>query len=201
MAEEEKKSFLLYTDRWKEIQMLSNEQCGVLFKAIFTYVNTGVRLETNDLTLQVLFSVLTSQIDEGTRRWEATRKARSEAGKRGGAPKGTKNAANKHKQTKQTKQANVSENKQKQTKTSKNKQMQTKQANVSENKQKQTKTSKNKQMQTKQAVTVTDTVTTVSDTVPVSDIPQDSTALKRAALPAPEEEEVIPWDEIDFELV
>lgn len=178
MAEEEKKSFLLYTDRWKEIQMLSNEQCGVLFKAIFTYVNTGVRLETNDLTLQVLFSVLTSQIDEGTRRWEATRKARSEAGKRGGAPKGNKNAANKQKQTKQTKQANVSENKQK-----------------------QTKTSKNKQMQTKQAVTVTDTVTTVSDTVPVSDIPQDSTALKRAALPAPEEEEVIPWDEIDFELV
>lgn len=178
MAEEEKKSFLLYTDRWKEIQMLSNEQCGVLFKAIFTYVNTGVRLETNDLTLQVLFSVLTSQIDEGTRRWEATRKARSEAGKRGGAPKGNKNAANKQKQTKQTKQANVSENKQR-----------------------QTKTSKNKQTQTKQAVTVTDTVTTVSDTVPVSDIPQDSTALKRAALPAPGEEEVIPWDEIDFELV
>lgn len=175
MAEEEKKSFLLYTDRWKEIQMLSNEQCGILFKAIFTYVNTGVRLETNDLTLQVLFSVLTSQIDEGTRRWEATRKARSEAGKRGGAPKGNKNAANKQKQTKQ--------------------------ANVSENKQKQTKTSKNKQTQTKQAVTVTDTVTTVSDTVPVSDTPQDSTALERAALPAPEEEEVIPWDEIDFELV
>lgn len=175
MAEEKKKSFLLYTDRWKEIQMLSNEQCGVLFKAIFTYVNTGVRLETNDLTLQVLFSVLTSQIDEGTRRWEATRKARSEAGKRGGAPKGNKNAANNQKQTKQ--------------------------ANVSENKQKQTKTSKNKQTQTKQAVTVTDTVTTVSDTVPVSDIPQDSTALERAALPAPGEEEVIPWDEIDFELV
>lgn len=178
MAEEEKKSFLLYTDRWKEIQMLSNEQCGILFKAIFTYVNTGVRLETNDLTLQVLFSVLTSQIDEGTRRWEATRKARSEAGKRGGAPKGNKNAANKQKQAKQTKQANVSENKQR-----------------------QTKTSKNKQTQTKQAVTVTDTVTTVSDTVPVSDIPQDSTALERAALPAPGEEEVIPWDEIDFELV
>lgn len=178
MAEEEKKSFLLYTDRWKEIQMLSNEQCGVLFKAIFTYVNTGVRLETNDLTLQVLFSVLTSQIDEGTRRWEATRKARSEAGKKGGAPKGNKNAANKRKQTRQAKQTNASENKQE-----------------------QTKTSKNKQTQTKQAVTVTDTVTTVSDTVPVSDIPQDSTALERAALPAPGEEEVIPWDEIDFELV
>ena len=179
MAEEEKKSFLLYTDRWKEIQMLSNEQCGILFKAIFTYVNTGERLETDDLTLQVLFSVLTSQIDEGTRRWEATRKARSEAGKKGGAPKGNRNAANKQKQTKQTKQ--------------------TKQANASENKQRQTKTSKNKQTQTKQAVTVTGTVTGTV-TVP-ENIPQDSTALERAALPAPGEEEVIPWDEIDFELV
>lgn len=150
-AEEvEKKSFLLYTDRWKEIQMLSNEQCGILFKAIFTYVNTGEPLKTDDLALRLFFSFLVSQIDESTRKWVATRKARSEAGKRGGAPKGNKNA----------------------------------------DKQKQTK-------QTKQAVTVTDTVT---DTVTVSEnIPQDSPALERAAPPA--EEAIIPWSEIDFELV
>lgn len=147
-AEEvEKKSFLLYTDRWKEIQMLSNEQCGILFKAIFTYVNTGEPLKTDDLALRLFFSFLVSQIDESTRKWVATRKARSEAGKRGGAPKGNKNA--------------------------------------------------DKQKQTKQAVTVTDTVT---DTVTVSEnIPQDSPALERAAPPA--EEAIIPWSEIDFELV
>lgn len=168
MAEEEKKSFLLYTDRWKEIQMLSNEQCGILFKAVFTYVNTGVRLETNDLTLQVLFSVLTSQIDEGARRWEATRKARSEAGKKSGESR-------------------------------RNKQMGTKRTNVQSVEQKQTKANKDKQTGTKRTVTVTGTVT---DTVTVPEnIPQDSTALERAALPAPGEEEVIPWDEIDFELV
>lgn len=154
MVEEEKKSFLLYTDRWKEIQMLSNEQCGILFKAIFTYVNTGEPLETDDLALRLFFSFLTSQIDENTRKWITTRKARAEAGKRGGAPKGNKNAE-KQKQAKQTKQ----------------------------------------KKQAKQAVTVTGTVT-VSET-----IPQDSTALERAALSAPEEEAVIPWDEIDFELV
>lgn len=168
MAEEEKKSFLLYTDRWKEIQMLSNEQCGILFKAVFTYVNTGVRLETDDLTLQVLFSVLTSQIDEGTRRWEATRKARSEAGKKSGESR-------------------------------RNKQTGTKRTNVQSVEQKQTKANKDKQTGTKRTVTVTGTVT---DTVTVPEnIPQDSTALERAALPAPGEEEVIPWDEIDFELV
>ncbi len=155
MVEEEKKSFLLYTDRWKEIQMLSNEQCGILFKAIFTYVNTGEPLETDDLALRLFFSFLTSQIDENTRKWITTRKARAEAGKRGGAPKGNKNAE--------------------------------------------------KQKQAKQAVTVTGTNTdtdTVTGTVTVSEtIPQDSTALERAALSAPEEEAVIPWDEIDFELV
>ena len=157
MVEEEKKSFLLYTDRWKEIQMLSNEQCGILFKAIFTYVNTGEPLETDDLALRLFFSFLTSQIDENTRKWITTRKARAEAGKRGGAPKGNKNAE--------------------------------------------------KQKQAKQAVTVTGTNTdtdTVTGTVTVSvseTIPQDSTALERAALSAPEEEAVIPWDEIDIELV
>lgn len=156
MAEEEKKSFLLYTDRWKEIQMLSNEQCGILFKAIFTYVNTGERLETDDLTLQVFFSVLVSQIDESTRKWIATRKARSEAGKKGGRPK----------KANESKKANA----------------------FSE-----------KQTKTKKAVTVTGTVTGTV-TVP-ENISQDSTALERAALPAPGEEEVIPWDEIDFELV
>lgn len=160
MVEEEKKSFLLYTDRWKEIQMLSNEQCGILFKAIFTYVNTGEPLETDDLALRLFFSFLTSQIDENTRKWIATRKARAEAGKKGGRPK----------KANESKKANA----------------------FSE-----------KQVKAKKAVTVTDTDTdTVTGTVTVSEtIPQDSTALERAALPAPEEEAVIPWDEIDFELV
>lgn len=82
MAEEEKKSFLLYTDRWKEIQMLSDEQCGVLFKALFRYANTGEKLETDDMALRVLFSFLSTQIDDASKKWEEVRKKRSEAGKR-----------------------------------------------------------------------------------------------------------------------
>ena len=157
MAEEEKKSFLLFTDRWKEIQMLSDAQCGILFKAIFTYVNTGEPLETDDLALRLFFSFLTSQIDENTRKWEATRQARAEAGKRGMASR------------------------------------------WGNSKGKQKVTTHNKAIPPITKITDTDTVTgtvTVSETMP-----QDSTALKRAALPVPEEEEVIPWDEIDFELV
>lgn len=170
MAEEEKKSFLLYTDRWKEIQMLSNEQCGVLFKALFRYANTGEKLETDDMALRVLFSFLSTQIDDASKKWEEVRKKRSEAGKKSGESR-------------------------------RKKQKRTKRTNVQSVEQAQTKTNKSEQERTKRTVTVTDTVTTVSVTVPVSDTPQDSTALERAALPAPEEEEVIPWDEIDFELV
>ena len=193
MAEEEKKSFLLYTDRWKEIQMLSNEQCGVLFKALFRYANTGEKLETDDMALRVLFSFLSTQIDDASKKWEEVRKKRSEAGKKSGESR--------RKKQKRTKRTNVQSVEQAQTKTNKSEQERTKRTNVQSVEQAQTKTNKSEQERTKRTVTVTDTVTTVSDTVPVSDIPQDSTALERAALPAPEEEEVIPWDEIDFELV
>ena len=139
--------------------MLSDAQCGIPFKAIFTYVNTGEPLETDDLALRLFFSFLTAQIDENTRKWEATRQARAEAGKRGMASRWGN----------------------------------------SKGKQKVTNHNKAIPPITKITDTVTDTVTgtvTVSETMP-----QDSTALERAALPVPEEEEVIPWDEIDFELV
>lgn len=79
----EKKSFILFTDRKKEIDMLSDAECGILFKAIFQYVDTGEKLETNNLTLRVLFSFLASQIDENMEKWETTCKKRSEAGKKG----------------------------------------------------------------------------------------------------------------------
>ena len=98
MAEEEKKSFLLYTDRWKEIQMLSNEQCGVLFKALFRYANTGEKLETDDMALRVLFSFLSTQIDDASKKWEEVRKKRSEAGKKSGESR-----RKKQKRTKRTK--------------------------------------------------------------------------------------------------
>lgn len=89
-----KKSFVLFTDRKKEIDMLSDAQCGVLFKAILRYADTGERLESEDLVLQVLFSVFASQIDSCNEKWEAIKKKRSEAGKKGmksrwGKPKQT----------------------------------------------------------------------------------------------------------------
>ena len=169
-----KKSFVLFTDRKKEIDMLSDAQCGVLFKAILRYADTGERLESEDLVVQVLFSVFTSQIDNCNEKWEKIRQARAEAGRKGGAKKGNQNAA---------------------------KQKQAKQTNACFAKQKQAKTSKNKQTLAKQAVTVTDTVTGTV-TVPVTNKPPDGTAPNGAVPPAISKEgDVVPWDAVDFDLV
>lgn len=170
----EKKSFVMYADYEKHIARLSDEDAGELFKAIFTYVNTGEEVPLSPAA-DMAFSFMKERIDRDSEKWAVTCQKRSEAGKKGGAPKGNKNAANKQKQAKQ--------------------------ANVSANKQKQRRTSKRKQTQAKQADNDND-----NDILSLSkdndmNIPQDSTALERAALPALEEEEVIPWDEIDFELV
>lgn len=169
-----KKSFVLFTDRKKEIDLLSDAQCGTLFKAILQYAETGERLESEDLVVQVLFSVFASQMDGCNEKWEKIRQARAEAGKKGGAKKGNQNA------------------------TKQNKQKQTKQANACFAKQTQTKTNKNKQKQTKQAVTVTDTVT---GTVTVSVNKNPAEAAPAGASPLANKEPVVPWDAVDFDLV
>ena len=160
-----KKSFVLFTDRKKEIDMLSDAQCGVLFKAILRYADTGERLESEDLVVQVLFSVFTAQIDSCNEKWEAIKKKRSEAGKKSGESR-----RNKSEQTR-TKRTSVPFVEQMRT-------------NVN-----------------KSELTVTDTVTGTV-TVPVTNKPPDGTAPNGAAPPAKQEvDDVVPWDEVDFDLV
>ena len=79
--------------------MLSNEQCGILFKAIFEYVDTGNVPEIENLTVKVLFSFIASQIDENAKKWKETCRKRSEAGKKGMATRWGDNKNNKVKQT------------------------------------------------------------------------------------------------------
>ncbi|MDE5753227.1 MAG: hypothetical protein K2H89_01580 [Oscillospiraceae bacterium] len=67
---EKKKSFLLYVDRKKELDLLSNEQLGQLFRAIYDYVDTGTKPDFNDLALCILFSVFQSQIDANAEKYK-----------------------------------------------------------------------------------------------------------------------------------
>ena len=167
-----KKSFVLFTDRKKEIDMLSDAQCGVLFKAILRYADTGERLESDDLVLQVLFSVFTSQIDSCNEKWETIKKKQAEAGKKSGESR-----RNKSEQTR------------------------TKRTSVPFVEQTQTNANKSEQTRTKRTVTVTDTVTGTV-TVPVTNKPPDGTAPSGAAPPANQEVgDIVPWDAVDFDLV
>lgn len=69
--------------KWVSNHHPTGQACRVLFSLFALY-----------LTLQVLFSVFTSQIDSCNEKWEAIKKKRSEAGK-----KGMKNRWGKSKQT------------------------------------------------------------------------------------------------------
>lgn len=88
-----KKSVLLYIERKKELALLTDAQAGKLFKAIFDYADEGTEPKFDDLAMTVLFSVFRSQIDAAAEKYADVCRRRSEYGKKGGAPKGNKNAA------------------------------------------------------------------------------------------------------------
>lgn len=105
----EKNSFVLFTENQEIFEYLSDEEAGKLIKAIFRYVtsNEAPELEKN---IMPAFIAMKQDIDRNNLKWENTKLKRSEAGKKGGAPKGNNNARkktteNNQKQLKQTKQA------------------------------------------------------------------------------------------------
>lgn len=61
--------------------------------------DTGERLESEDLVVQVLFSVFTAQIDSCNEKWEAIKKKRSEAGKKSGESRRNKSEQTRTKRT------------------------------------------------------------------------------------------------------
>lgn len=73
-----KKSFIMFLDRKEEINMLTDEQSGKLFKAIFEYVDSGAEPDFSELALAILFSIFKSQIDANTEKYAKVCERRSE---------------------------------------------------------------------------------------------------------------------------
>lgn len=117
----EKKSFKVYKEWSAQFQGLCDADAGELIKAIFTYQSTGEAPSEMSPIVAMAFSFIKQQFDRDDESYEETSRARSEAGKKGGAPKGNSNAskqsnrdgveADEDKQN-QTKQAKTSKNKQ-----------------------------------------------------------------------------------------
>jgi hypothetical protein len=136
-----KKSFLMLNKYKETFDKLGDAQAAALIRAIFAYANDGEMPNFNgDLAVSIIFDLIKCDMDYSMARWTKTCEARSNAGKRGGAPSGNLNAR-KTAELKDEEADSTEENKQ-------NKQMVDLET---ENKQKQAKTSKNKQKQTKQA--------------------------------------------------
>ena len=76
----DKESFVLYTRYNKHIQKLSMEQRGVLFTAIMEYMS-GNEIPEMDIATDMIFGIIIEDIEICNQKWEATRRARSEAGK------------------------------------------------------------------------------------------------------------------------
>lgn len=155
----EKKSFVMYADYQKHIARLSDGDAGKLMKAIFAYVNGSDEVQLSPAA-DMAFSFIKERIDHDTEKWNAICQKRSEAGKKSGESR-------------------------------RSKQTRTKRTSVPFVEQKQANGNKDKQTRTKRTENDNDN----------DNIEQTSTAPGGAALPAPGEEAVIPWDEIDFELV
>ncbi|EJF39183.1 hypothetical protein HMPREF1141_0552 [Clostridium sp. MSTE9] len=80
----EKKSFVLYTDSRPQWEKLTDEQAGRVIKAAFTYSDIGEAPNFEAFPMEdLMFSVLKAQLDRDATKWEVSKKARSEAGKKG----------------------------------------------------------------------------------------------------------------------
>lgn len=74
-----KKSFVLYSDSKSIIDLLSNEQAGLLLKTLFAYVNDENPKIDNSIAL--VFEMIKLQLKRDLKKWEQTKEGRSIAGK------------------------------------------------------------------------------------------------------------------------
>lgn len=70
MVKKEIKSIILYLDSAVAIDYLTDEQAGILFKAVLRYGRNGHMLESSDTALTALFTMLCTQIDRDHKKYE-----------------------------------------------------------------------------------------------------------------------------------
>lgn len=86
-----RKTFILSTDQREIIEVLSEEQAGRVFRALFQYAETGEKPQLDAIS-QAVFLCICKDIDRLWANYDKTCEARREAGRKGGAPKGNSNA-------------------------------------------------------------------------------------------------------------
>lgn len=88
-----KDSFIFYLSQYQAIKHLSDEQLGRIYRALFEkQLGNEVDLEDD---IKVAFNFINNQLLIDEKKYHEISEKRSVAGKKGGAPKGNKNACKK----------------------------------------------------------------------------------------------------------
>ena len=84
---EDNKAFMVYKD-WEELvnALDSDEEAGVLFKALFAFASRGERPQLEG-ALRMAFIVMTRQIERDGEKWEERCERNAENGRKGGRPR------------------------------------------------------------------------------------------------------------------
>ncbi|MCD8089280.1 MAG: DUF6291 domain-containing protein [Clostridiales bacterium] len=77
-----KKSFIVYCDYAEHLDLLTDEECGQLFKALCAYAGEGKQPENFNSCQKMAFSFIKKQIDRDTEKYNKVIEKRREAGKR-----------------------------------------------------------------------------------------------------------------------
>ena len=67
----EKKSFMIYLDNEKQVNMLTDEQAGKLFKALFEFAKDGTETDFKDGMTAMIFSFMADSITRDTAKYNA----------------------------------------------------------------------------------------------------------------------------------
>jgi hypothetical protein len=94
-----KNSFVVRFESVEQVELLTDEQCGVLFKAMCRYAFSGEMLVTSDPLLKYAFADFKGKIDRDSEKYEETCRKNAENGRKGGRPKKSERFSQKPKKT------------------------------------------------------------------------------------------------------
>ncbi len=83
MATTTSNSFIVYCDIKAQLQLLSDEEAGIVFKTIVDYNLTGQLSLTGNKSADLVIVGVATQIERNKRKYEEVRAKRSDAGKKG----------------------------------------------------------------------------------------------------------------------
>ena len=98
------KSFVMYIDNKKQVEMLSDDQAGKLLKALFAYAEYGERLETDDGMLQMAFSFIASTIERDFEKYQKVCERRADNARKRWEQRQKEEESKKQEQKQDTKQ-------------------------------------------------------------------------------------------------